>query len=208
MHYPFLQKTVLAVAITAASAQVSAITVDITSGPFQKGIETISFLTINGNIDYSGTSGPVDVVNLDGTTVSGDITNNASIVARGDYADAVDIENSTANKFINTGTISAVGVSVDGLTLEDSSIVELNNSSVIKAQGSDADAIELDGGSLVRLVNTGSILATGDAGSTAILISDDVQFNPGNVAGNGDSGIINSGTIKADGVAIKVVESR
>ena len=130
MQSPFLQKTILAVAIAAASAHAAAITVDVTSGPFVKGVETIDFLTMTGTINNVVPSpGDADVVELEGTTINGDVTNNATIRAEGDYATGIDFDVSdggiptsarTVNggSLVNNGQISVVGISSIGILLD------------------------------------------------------------------------------------------
>ncbi|MFJ4144724.1 autotransporter domain-containing protein [Pseudomonas sp. NPDC089734] len=145
---------------------------------------------------------------LHGTQIGGDLINSGSIEVHSQDAFGliIDRHGSTglglAGKLINSGSILVVGDHAIGLDIESpTTAMQFDNSGSIIARGNASEGIALWDGTLDALNNSGLISATGDQDSHAIEIQG-VNFTT--TRASGSRGIVNTGTINAQGDAIVV----
>ncbi|OHC28952.1 MAG: hypothetical protein A2Y50_08205 [Pseudomonadales bacterium RIFCSPLOWO2_12_59_9] len=151
-----------------------------------RGAHVLGDLTNNATINAAGLE-PVGISisasyanqQYIGTQIDGNFINAGSITATGDYADAIDFwGNSKVTAVSNSGTISASGLESAGLLIDKVNLLTINNSGTIQARGVDADAVYIEEGTFASY-------------------TPEQTFNVG---------IVNSGTISADGVGIFVYD--
>ncbi|MBJ2215786.1 autotransporter domain-containing protein [Pseudomonas carnis] len=186
----FDRKTILALAIAAASTQAGAATIDV-SGPTQIKMGPSSYadgVTLTGSANR-GTDH--DGIDFDAVQVTGDFVNTANYNLNGQYVDAIGIDDGTGpnaitGSFQNHGNISANGYNASGINIANTNIGD-------GVHGNDA---------VGNVVNTGNIQVTDQSGvkpteEVAGLLLEQVHMS-------GD--VINKGTISVigeNGVAIK-----
>jgi outer membrane autotransporter protein len=169
-----------------------------------------------GSISASGAYDPVDdagahAIDGDGTFsgsgIDGNFRNQGSLSASGEKSKALYLENlHLGGDLINSGSITASGANSKGIYLEEVNFGGvLNNSGTISASGVGATAIDIDQTNLLAINNSGTIRATG-TDATGIFI-DAAKFEAYEPAEHRNVGIVNSGTIVADGVAIDVLDN-
>lgn len=157
--------------------------------------------------------GEPEAVYLHGTKIDGDLINSGSIEIHGNYAyglvidshGSVDTPFTLGGKLLNSGSISAFGEEAVALDIETTtSPLTIVNSGSITGQGAGAAGVALWNGSIDVLENSGTITASGDGNANAINIHG-ADFT-GNKA-SGARGIVNTGTIAAQGDAIVVQDN-
>lgn len=165
-------------------------------------------ISASGGYDASDNSG-AHAIDGDGTWsgsgIDGDLRNQGSVSATGERSKGVYLENlRLGGDLINSGSITVSGTNSQGIYLEEVNFGGvLNNSGTISASGVDATAIDIDQTNLLAIKNSGTIRATG-TDATGIVI-DTATFELYTPDEHLDVGIVNSGTIVADGVAIDVL---
>ncbi|EJM15608.1 outer membrane autotransporter barrel domain-containing protein [Pseudomonas sp. GM18] len=181
-----------------------------------QGIE-VGNATITGNFVNAGTvsitqvAGPSifssEGIYLHGTTLGGDLLNSGLIDVTGNEVTGLILDShfghpvNIAGKILNTGTIRVTGEESIGFDVEtNTSDLRIENSGSILSNGKNSEAIILQAGSVDSLRNSGTIQATGD---NAVAIKLDGTTFTQNAA-SGARGIINTGSIVAQGVAIQV----
>jgi outer membrane autotransporter protein len=155
-----------------------------------------------------GLYGEPEGMYLHGTQIGGDLVNAGTIEVNADYAIGLIIDSngnvpfSLGGTLINSGSIIANGDHALAFDIEsDTSALNIANSGLIRATGAGSEAITLWGGTVDVLNNSGSIVATGDDTSRAIVLQG-ATFT--DTLASGQRGIVNSGTISAQGDAIVV----
>lgn len=178
--------------------------------------DAIGNVTNSGTISVTDTSGvAADDDEIAGMLIEhshlyGDLKNQGTITVQGVDAWGIKADGQNVNPadsvkyatidrdVVNTGTISVTGRNARGVEL---SMVnfgqDVENGGTINVNGADAVAIRMDRSDYNRILNTGTIRAQG---ANSIGIESRESF--GNNALS--QGIINNGTITADGVGIKV----
>ncbi|OPA94852.1 autotransporter outer membrane beta-barrel domain-containing protein [Pseudomonas fluorescens] len=190
-----------------------------------EGLE-IGATTIGGSVINTGTirsTAPVQAepslffqgggegIYLHGTTIGGDVSNTGVIDMQGEGAIGLilDINGATpttiGGKILNSGSIIATGEGAWGVEVEtETSPLRIENSGLISANGNDARGMFFYHGTVDYILNTGTLEAKGsDAGA--------FEFSGATFAQNsasGARGIVNRGTISADGTAIRVTASQ
>lgn len=167
----------------------------------------------NGTIRITGATGPfgatAEGMYLHGSVIDGDIINHGIIdVTSENGASALIIDSDTGRTFalggkvINTGTLRATGSESSTLDIETSTTpMIVDNSGLIEANGSESTAVVFyEPAQIDSFRNSGVIRATG-TDSAGIRINGSPFTS--NLA-SGARGIVNTGTIEADEVAIKV----
>lgn len=180
---------------------------------------------LNDNIGNVINSGTINVIDTSGRAADddeiagiliehshlyGDLKNQGTITVQGVGAWGIKVDGQNLNPadtvkyatidrdVVNTGTISVTGPTARGLEL---SMVnfgkDVENAGTINVNGANSAALRMDRSNYNRIVNTGTIRAEG-SGSIGV----EIRESFGNNALN--QGIINNGTITADGVGIKV----
>lgn len=167
-----------------------------------------------GSISASGTYDPADdagahAIDGDGTMagsgIDGNFRNEGSLSASSEHAKGFYLENlHLGGDLINSGSITVSGANSQGVYLEEVTFGGvLNNSGTISASGLEATAIDIDQTNLLAINNSGTLRATG-TNATGIVI-DTATFEAYAPDDHRNVGIVNSGTIVADGVAIDVL---
>ncbi|MGH8408246.1 MAG: autotransporter domain-containing protein, partial [Pseudomonas sp.] len=104
-------------------------------------------------------------------------------------------------KILNAGTLKATGEGAWGIEVEtDTNPLRIENSGLLSANGNDAKTVMFLNGSVDYILNTGTVEATGTNANA-------FEFAGATFAQNsatGARGIVNRGTISADGTAIHV----
>lgn len=181
-----------------------------------EGLE-IGGATIGGSVINSGVirSTPsasglltgVDGIYLHGTTITGDVSNTGVIELVGDDALGIALDRrntqqtSIGGKILNSGTVSVTGKEAWAFEVETTTTpLRIENSGLLSASGVDAKGIAFFDGTVDYILNTGTLQAQGtNAKAVDLLGATFTQNNP-----TGSRGIINRGTIIADGTAISV----
>lgn len=140
-----------------------------------------------------------------GSGIGGDLLNQGTVSASGEQSKGVYLENFRLDgDLINSGSISAAGLNSQGVYLEEANFGGvLSNSGTISASGTDATAIDIDQSNLLAINNSGTIRATGT--NAMGIVIDTATFEAYAPGDHRNVGIVNSGTIVADGVAIDVL---
>ncbi|KMT54813.1 autotransporter family protein [Pseudomonas fildesensis] len=186
-----------------------------------EGLE-IGATTIGGSVINSGTirstppPGPAPApfylgggegIYLHGTTIAGDVSNTGVIdmVGRDAIGLILDVNGGTpttiGGKLLNSGSITATGEGAWGIEVEtDTSPLRIENSGLISANGNEAKGLFFYNGTVDYILNTGTIEAKGtDANAFEFSGATFAQ-----TSATGARGIVNRGTITADGIAITV----
>jgi outer membrane autotransporter protein len=186
----FDRKTILALAIAAASTQAGAATIDL-SGPDQIKVGPGSYadgVTLTGSADrIAGHDG----IDFDAIRVTGDFVNNASYNLNGQFVDAIGLDdehgsNTITGSFLNNGNINAAGYNASGINIANTII---------------GDGVQ-DNDSVGNVVNTGSILVVDQSGKAPTEEIAGLLLEQVNMSGD----ILNKSTISVIGenaVAIK-----
>lgn len=168
----------------------------------------------NGNIDVLDDPDGVETdkargIEIGNTKLAGDVINSGNIVATGErakgitaFSNGADVNNQTkiGADVENKGNISVSGDNSIGIELDDVQFGhDILNSGGITANGANAIGITVDDINYNAIVNTGLIIARG-ADSRGILVMDSTGPN----SDLGNNGIVNSGNIVADGIAIQI----
>ncbi|QLG90579.1 autotransporter domain-containing protein [Pseudomonas yamanorum] len=181
-------------------------------GPTTIGGSVINSGTIQSTPPAPGTSttGSVDGgegIYLHGTQVAGDVSNTGVVAMVGDGAIGLVLDGpfkypiTIGGKILNSGTITATGNGAWGMEVETStSALRIENSGLLTADGADAKGVVFYKGTVDYILNTGTIEAKGENAKA-------FDFQGAAFAQNsatGSRGIVNRGTISADGTAIFV----
>ncbi|QJI34667.1 autotransporter family protein [Pseudomonas sp. ADAK13] len=144
---------------------------------------------------------------LHGTTIAGDVSNTGVIDLNGDYAIGLILDRqnnlgtTVGGKILNAGTLKATGEGAWGIEVEtDTNPLRIENSGLLSANGNDAKTVMFLNGTVDYILNTGTLEATGTNANA-------FEFAGATFAQNsatGARGIVNRGTISADGTAIRV----
>lgn len=186
-----------------------------------EGLE-IGDATIGGSVINSGTIrstaplpnaptlgfvGGGEGIYLHGTTIGGDVSNTGVINmdGRGATGLILDVDGATpttiGGKILNSGSIIATGEDALGIEVETAtSALRIENSGLVSADGSAARGVLFYNGTIDYILNTGTLEAKGTDASA-------FEFSGATFAANsasGARGIVNRGTITADGTAILV----
>ena len=144
---------------------------------------------------------------LHGTTIGGDVSNTGLIDMAGEGAIGIvlDRDNFTpttiGGKILNSGTIKATGEGAWGIEVEtDTSPLRIENSGLISANGNDAKGIFFYNGTIDYILNTGTLEAKGTNANAFEFLEATFAQN----SASGSRGIVNRGTVIADGTAILV----
>lgn len=154
-----------------------------------------------------GVSGINEGIYVHGAQIGGDLANTGSIDVSGSNAAGIiidrsyDVPTTIGGKLLNSGTIRVTGDLALGFEMEaPSSDLRIENSGLISTVGKRAETISLYDGSIDYLLNTGTLESKGESASAITLNGVHfAQHSP-----SGERGIINRGSIVADGVAIWV----
>ncbi|RUE86321.1 autotransporter domain-containing protein [Pseudomonas aeruginosa] len=181
----FMSRTVLALAISAAAGYSFAVPVEPPAPPVSFGAETVDGFTLTGTASVAE-----DIVDLEGTTVNGDINLDGDFTATGDYVSGVDMDglgsaamvmngNVTNYGHLNLNGLAATGILADQIALNGSII---NNGQIIVAGDYDSANSEAAGGVVILgtaalgdIRNDGVISVTGDQGDGYRLSSAELQ---------------------------------
>lgn len=144
---------------------------------------------------------------LHGTTIAGDVSNTGVIDLNGDYSIGLILDRqnnlgtTVGGKILNAGTLKATGEGAWGIEVEtDTNPLRIENSGLLSANGNDAKTVMFLNGKVDYILNTGTLEATGTNANA-------FEFAGATFAQNsatGARGIVNRGTITADGTAIHV----
>ncbi|WP_010168791.1 autotransporter family protein [Pseudomonas sp. PAMC 25886] len=144
---------------------------------------------------------------LHGTTIAGDVSNTGVIDMNGDYAIGLILDRqnnlgtTVGGKILNAGTLKATGEGAWGIEVEtDTNPLRIENSGLLSANGNDAKTVMFLNGTVDYILNTGTLEASGTNANA-------FEFAGATFAQNsatGARGIVNRGTISADGTAIHV----
>lgn len=179
------RKTLLALAITASALPAFAETVQLTNAGYVS-----EHQTHNGNLEFTGSysgGGEEDAIELNGSTINGDLILNANINSTGDFAGGVDMDqwdnennvftpNVITGSVINKGSIQANGGGANALMIDPARIGgSVINEGLLSAIGEPltdeggtdrARALDFSGSSVIAgdLVNaaSGQIYARGE----------------------------------------------
>ncbi|CAM3851553.1 Outer membrane protein B [Pseudomonas reidholzensis] len=178
------RKTLLALAITASALPAFAETVQLTNAGYVS-----EHQTHNGNLEFTGSysgGGEEDAIELNGSTINGDLILNANIASTGDFAGGVDMDqwdeaevftpNVITGSVINKGSIQANGGGANALMIDPARIGgSVINEGLLSAIGEPltdeggtdvARALDFSGSSVIAgdLVNaaSGQIYARGE----------------------------------------------
>lgn len=235
MKQHVLRRTVLALAITAASSQSfavmpSPIEVDMTLNPAPVSYyeSALMGITLNGAAELTD-----DFLDLQSNDINGLITNNATLSGTGDHIAGMDLEDNVIyGNVVNAGTLKIRGLGAIGMNSESNDVYgSVMNTGTIDVAG-DYDEL-LDEGATGMLFedtlakgdtrNDGNILAAGE-NATGILIDDTlfegylINSNNASIKVSGDhstalgigesevSVINNHGVMTADGLNAKAVD--
>ncbi|RMT66106.1 hypothetical protein ALP29_00838 [Pseudomonas syringae pv. avii] len=173
---------------------------------------TIGGSVINSGIirstpSASGLLTGVDGIYLHGTTIAGDVSNTGVIELAGDDALGIALDRrnmqqtSIGGKILNSGTVSVTGKEAWAFEVETTTTpLRIENSGLMSASGADAKGIAFFDGTVDSILNTGTLQAQGtNAKAFDFKGATFTQNSP-----SGSRGIINRGTIIADGTAISV----
>ncbi|MHC5195021.1 autotransporter family protein [Pseudomonas frederiksbergensis] len=215
-----ISKTVLAIAITAASAQAFAVPI----GPLSQDLSGASVITLsrtsNTDVTFTGTGLRADNgVSLEGASVSGNLLNTGTVNVHGDFVQAMSLGRSNdvdavattiAGNVTNQGTLNVLGAGAVGIYSKASEISGnlVNTGSIsITGQPNTVDtgpvdirtpnAIELADTHLTgNIVNDGKLVSRGD-GAKGIFAHSSAVTGPlrGTVGGD----IVNNGIISTNG---------
>ncbi|MDD0985180.1 autotransporter outer membrane beta-barrel domain-containing protein [Pseudomonas shahriarae] len=178
-----------------------------------EGLE-IGGATIGGSVINSGTIQATtssqrggDGIYLHGATVGGDVSNTGVISLVGDDSLGIALDRrgtqltSIGGKILNSGTLSVTGKDAWAFEVEtETTPLRIENSGLLSANGAGASGVVFYDGTVDYILNTGVLEAKG-ANANAF------DFRGANFAQNspiGSRGIVNRGTVSADGIAIKV----
>lgn len=213
-RYP-LSKTILAMAITAATTTAFADVADLNrdvSGTSEVAYSRTGFnnVTLTGTANRDANQGGTG---FQGVSIAGDLTNNANVTSHGDFVDALDLDTSddadavattVGGNVVNNGNfnlsgIAPVGIVTDGANIGGSLINHGNITILGETNTIDSDtprAIEL-GNTLLAgdLVNTGSLLVTGIGAKGIYAFTSTGTQDLGTIGQD----VINSGSINVDG---------
>ena len=210
---PSLQLTANPGSSTITGDVIQAADITQSNGAFQA--FEIGATNIGGSVINSGTiqsTAPVsnpwtfrDGIRLHGTTVAGDVSNTGVIRMMGVNSLAMLLDRggvfpiSIGGKILNSGTLSVTGDDSWAFEVETStSPLRIENSGLISANGAASAGVVFHDGTVDYILNTGTIEAKGEK-------ADAFDFHGATFAQNsapGSRGIVNRGTISADGVAI------
>jgi hypothetical protein len=144
---------------------------------------------------------------LHGTQIAGDLLNSGviDVTAEGGRGLIIDrdgkVEFELGGKLINSGTILVTGTDVRGLDIETATTpLVIQNSGLIKVAGDDSVAAVLWEGTIDAFNNSGSIIAQGSDAHAIVFKGATLT----NTLPSGERGVVNTGTISADGDAIVV----
>lgn len=144
---------------------------------------------------------------LHNTQVAGDVANTGVIEMAGDEVVGLAVDGPRAypinigGKIINSGTITATGQRAWGIEVETTtSALRIENSGLISVNGSDSAGLIFYAGTVDSILNTGTLQAQGTNGKAIDLLGATFTQN----SPTRSRGIINRGTIIADGTAISV----
>ncbi|MBM5459101.1 autotransporter domain-containing protein [Pseudomonas sp. P66] len=180
-----LSKTILAVAITAASASAFAVSGDLNkdvSGPTEVAYSRADFnnVTLSGNAERDTGQ---DGTGFEGVNIAGDLTNNANVSGQGEFIDGLDLDSS--DDADNTPT--TVGGNV-------------TNNGNMKLSGIAPVGIITDGAKIGgNLTNNGNISVVGETNNIDADTPRGIEL--GNTQLGGD--LVNAGTLSVDGTGAK-----
>ena len=191
------------------------------------GITVQGAVTNNAQLSASGPSN--SAIDFDASTINGNVTNTANLSSTGNPASTLNFGMSLVQgDLINSGSISVSGVpdpaddeTPNALLIWNSQITGLlHNTGSLIATGQDSFALKIENGSQIThgIQNDGNIRATG-LRATGLYVGDNSSvggfiLNQGTIEAAGqdsvgivldglnNTGIFNSGTIRADGIAI------
>ncbi|SEI25077.1 outer membrane autotransporter barrel domain-containing protein [Pseudomonas asplenii] len=137
-------------------------------------------------------------------SVGGDFSNEGTISVQGKDAWGVIFEQSDITGDIrNSGNIVASGEGAEGIILKDATQSGLLiNTGTLHNDGLNSRGLDITGTQLNGIQNSGTLRATG-VGAEAIHIEQS-SFPPATPSNFDQAGIVNTGTITADGIAINV----
>ncbi|WP_017903789.1 autotransporter outer membrane beta-barrel domain-containing protein [Pseudomonas asplenii] len=137
-------------------------------------------------------------------SVHGDFSNEGTISVQGKNSWGVIFEQSDVTGDIrNSGNIIASGEGAEGVILKDATQGGLLiNTGTLRSDGLNSRGIDISGTQLNGIHNSGTLRATG-IGAEAIHIEQS-SFPPATPSNFDQAGIVNTGTISADGIAINV----
>ncbi|MGC5704035.1 autotransporter outer membrane beta-barrel domain-containing protein [Pseudomonas sp. NFXW11] len=184
--------------------------------PDATGME-IGNATIDGSVIQSGTiqisaGGNSLRTNHEGifvnrATIQGNLANTGTIDISAPEAIGIAIDASGLNqvfiggKVLNSGSVRVRGEETNALEVEThTSALKIENSGLLSATGKDAASVAFYDGTVDYLLNTGTIEGLGDQARSIELRGAHFTQN----LASGQRGIINRGTLLADGVAIAV----
>ena len=164
-----------------------------------------------GTVTTPGYLGGGEGIYLHGTTIGGDVSNTGVIDMAGEGAIGLilDVNGGTpttiGGKILNSGSIIATGEGAWGVEVEtDTSPLRIENSGLISANGNDARGLFFYNGTVDYILNTGTLEAKGTNASAFEFLGATFAQN----SATGSRGIVNRGTISADGTAILVSASQ
>ncbi len=141
------------------------------------------------------------------TQVAGDVANTGVIEMTGDELVALAVDGPSdypiniGGKIINSGTITATGKRAWGIEVETTtSALRIENIGLLSVDGAGASGIVFYAGTVDYILNTGTVEAKGTNANAFDLLGATFIQN----SATGSRGIINRGTITADGTAISV----
>lgn len=168
----------------------------------------------NGNITVTDAPDGIETdtahgIEISNTKLGGDVVNGGNITVTGDsaigisaFTNGILTEDLTAiaGDVINEGNISVTGTGASGITLSDIQFShDVLNSGKITATGENAIGLNLDDSNYNTVHNSGSIIARGiNARGIRTIDAEGPKVDLGT------NGIINTGTIIADGIAIQI----
>lgn len=168
---------------------------------------TIRSTPPTGTVTTPGYLGGGEGIYLHGTTIAGDVSNTGVIDMAGPDAIGLilDVNGGTpttiGGKLLNSGSITATGEGAWGIEVEtDTSPLRIENSGLISANGNDAKGMFFYNGTIDYILNTGTLEAKGTNANAFEFLEATFAQN----SASGSRGIINRGTITADGTAILV----
>ena len=197
-----LHKTALAIAITAASSQVLAETIDVSSsGPFLRGATTLAATELVGTTNHTFATDSQDFAVFVRTTINGELTNSADITAQGNHVFALSLDQVTATTLINNNRLAVIGASGNALNVEDVRFsADMQNNGQLLVTGADAVGVDFLWSQLPAFINSGTISAEGSQ-AIGIKVEDSLFADTTNVH---ETGLINTGTIRGTDTAISI----
>ncbi|MBV4535134.1 autotransporter domain-containing protein [Pseudomonas sp. SWRI10] len=212
------RKTLLALAITTSALPAFAETVQLTNAGYKS-----EHQTHNGDLEFTGSytgGSDEDAIELNGSTITGNLILNSTINSTGDFAGGVDMDswednlgwarNTIEGDVINKGSITATGGGANALMIDPAYIGgSVINQGLLAAIGEPLDddgeidvarALDFSGTSLIEgdLVNasTGRIVAKGED-------SRGINLEGGTIKGK----LINFGTIEVSGDGATAIDA-